>query len=43
MQSRLILKVSRLSKHIPFKEIINTLFLFNFTVSQNDIMGIQRV
>ena len=43
MQSRLNLKVSRLSKHIPFKERINPLFLLNFTVSQNDIMGILRV
>ena len=43
MQSRLNLKVSRLSKHIPFKERINPLFFFNFTVSQNDIMGILGV
>ena len=43
MQSRLNLKASRLSKHIPFKERKNPLFLLNFTVSQNDIMGILRV
>ena len=41
MQSRLNLKVPRLSKHNPLQKRI--CFFFNFTISQNDIMEIPRV